>query len=204
VSFFADLPDSPHPPRHREPAWAAPPANELPVPVALELVAGRSAEAVVTLGPLQVYSIGFELVLTVRVRTPPERFFDPLHLHPHARKEDVLRFGLACADGLRAEVGRPVPRREPPERTLTPRGGGGGDNRWDLRVWSWPLPPPGPVDVHCLWPRFGIDETRTSFDAQPLLEAAARVERLWPEEGPGSRPEGAAYQSSHHLIRGDG
>lgn len=202
MGFFDELPDPPpRPARHRQPDWLAPPEGELPVPVALELLVGRSDGAAVLVGPLRVYSTGFELDLTVLVRSPTEHFFDPLHLH-HERKEDVLRFGLAFADGSRGEVVRHGSHPDPPERSLMSRGGYGGDNRWGMRLWSWPLPPPGPVEVVCLWPRFGIPETRASFDAQPVLDAAARVERLWPD--PDDVGPGATWVRSHHLIRGDG
>src|SRR5579884_2880837 len=99
MPFFDELPDPPPRQLHRQPAWLAPPAGELPVPLPLELVAGRSDDAAVLVGPLRVYSTGFELELTVLAREWQEPFFDPLHLHHHSRKENVLRFGLAFADG---------------------------------------------------------------------------------------------------------
>jgi len=183
MGFFEELPDPPlRRQRAREPAWNAPPGGEMPVPVALELVVGRSDDAAVLVGPLRVYSTGFELALTVLVREWQEPFFYPLNRHHQARKEDVLRFALAFADGTRGEVEDHQRSGGSPERTLTSRGGTSGEGRWDLRLWSWPLPPPGQIEAVCLWPGFSIPETRASFDAQPVLDAAARVERLWPDD----------------------
>jgi hypothetical protein len=184
VGFFEELPDPPAPPRQRQPDWIGPPGNEAPVAVPLQLVAGRNDQAAVILGGARVYSTGIELQVTMLVRNESDWFFDPLHLHhPRQSKSHVLRLAVVCSDGSQAEAVRSFPHPGGTEtgRVLSPTGGGGGQGRWSHGLWLWPLPTPGTVEVVCAWPAFGIEETRTSFDAGPLLEAAARVEVLWPE-----------------------
>lgn len=184
MSFFEELPDPPPMLQQRQPAWIGPPGNELPVSVPLELLVGRSERAAVLLGSVRAYSTGVELEVTMLVREQPvQMFFNPLHLHPGQDKATILRFAIVCADGSRAESERGFPGdpEAEPARVLTPTGGGGGGGRWQHGLWLWPLPPPGPIEAVCAWPALGIPETRARFDAGPILEAAGKVERLWPE-----------------------
>jgi hypothetical protein len=64
------------------------------------------------------------------------------------------------------------------------RGGGGGDRRFDMRFWLWPLPPPGPLAFVVEWPAEGVELTRRAIDVAELLEAATRAEELWPGGSP--------------------
>jgi hypothetical protein len=50
---------------------------------------------------------------------------------------------------------------------------------WSRDVWLWPLPPPGPLMLMCAWPDRDVDETATTVDSAPLLEAAAEARPLW-------------------------
>jgi hypothetical protein len=188
VSFFEPLPSQQPPPRRpRQPPWTGPPSNEVPVGVPGGLLLARSEAAAVSAGSFRVYSTGFELTVTALVR-PGEGA--PPHVQAHRQQgvpiDEVLRLGIRCADGSAAEVDRGYGRRERPdgrpERVLWSRGGGGSDARWSFQYWSWPLPPPGPIELLCLWPRVGIAESSGTLDAAPILEAAARVEPLWPEQ----------------------
>lgn len=184
MSFFQELPELPPPPRaSRNPSMGSSRA-ELPVGVPLSLLVARSERAAVTLGPIQVFSDGFEVAanLVVRVREEERlRVFDPFGRHHGQAAGQIVRLAFVFADGTSAEAVRAFDNEG--GRTLVPQGGGGGEGRWSTTFWSWPLPPPGSVEVVCAWPAHGIAETRASFDAGPILEAAARVERLWPEPG---------------------
>jgi hypothetical protein len=53
---------------------------------------------------------------------------------------------------------------------------------WEVDVWVWGLPPPGPLAFVCEWPARGIPETRVEIDAGLVLEAAARAVAIWPEQ----------------------
>jgi hypothetical protein len=200
VAFFEELPDPPAPERQPQPAWIGPPGNEAPAAVPLQLVVGRSERAAVLLGGARVYSSGVELEVTMLHRGEPPWHYDPLHLHPGQAKEALLRLAVVCADGSRAEVGQPGFHGGDEERVLTSNGGGGGQGRFTYRLWLWPLPPPGSVEVVCAWPAYAVEETHTSFDAGPMLEAAAQVEVLWPEN---DEPSGGGSITVHHITPSD-
>jgi hypothetical protein len=51
-------------------------------------------------------------------------------------------------------------------------------------VWLWGLPPPGPLTFACHWPTEQLPPSQAELDAGLVLEAAARAQTLWPEEGP--------------------
>jgi hypothetical protein len=188
VGFFEELPDPPSPPplMVRDPRMGASHA-QAPVSVPLSLVAARSDRGALVLGPIQVFSDGFEIGANLLVRVEPEEGthpFDPFSRQHGQPKERIVRLAFVFADGSSAEALHAWDGHG--ERALVPQGGSGSPGRWWTSFWSWPLPPPGRVDVVCEWPGYGIPETRTSFDAQPVLDAAAHVEQLWPEPDGGS------------------
>jgi hypothetical protein len=190
VSFFDELPDFPRLERSVRDPSMGPSQAELPVGVPLSLAVARNDRAALILGPIQVYSDGFEIGANLLVRDHDEEhahFFDPFSRHHWQPKDAIVRLAFVFADGTSVEAFRGLDGES--ERTLVPMGGGGGPGRWSTSFWSWPLPPPGKVEVVCTWPVHGIAETRTSFDAQPILDAAARVEQLWPEP-PGDADSG--------------
>jgi hypothetical protein len=57
----------------------------------------------------------------------------------------------------------------------------------------WPLPPSGALTVVTEWPAQGVALTRIALDADPLIEAAAQSEVLWPSGG--STPGGGFVSS---------
>ena len=104
---------------------------------------------------------------------------------------DLLRFGVEFSDGRRATtIGRVRPSLdESPEIVLMQRGGGGSGGNWEFGFWIWPLPPQGLLTFAVEWPAEGVELTTCQIDAAPLLEAAARSEELWEDDGeigPGS------------------
>ena len=80
---------------------------------------------------------------------------------------------------------------------LAPRGGGGGGRRWDVSFWLWPLPAEDPFALVVEWPGRGIALSRHEVAVQPLLDAAARAEELWPNGG--GEPSGG-----HITVVGSG
>lgn len=199
MGFFEELPDLPLPPRCARDPRMGPSNAQLPVGVPLSIAVGRSDRAAVALGPLRVFSDGFMIDVNLLLREQEDAvpFFDPFGRHHGQPKEGVVRLALVFADGTRAEVARPFGRDG--ARSLVPQGGGGGQGRYTTAFWSSPLPPPGEIEVVCMWPAHGIAETHTSFDAQPILDAARRVEQLWPE--PPSGGDGGIWTSQ---ISGSG
>jgi hypothetical protein len=55
---------------------------------------------------------------------------------------------------------------------------------WEVDVWMWGLPPPGPLVFASEWPARGISETRVEIDAGLVLEAAGRAVPIWPDQPP--------------------
>ncbi|WP_328296958.1 hypothetical protein OG389_03465 [Streptomyces sp. NBC_00435] len=64
-------------------------------------------------------------------------------------------------------------------------GSGGPDDGEDVRLslWTWPLPPPGPVTVSCSWPRRGLQDAGVVLDvgADAIRSAALRAQPFWPQ-----------------------
>jgi hypothetical protein len=183
-SFF-DAPPPPEPPQQPpQPEWIGPPTNVLGAAVSLELLLARTDDAAVTLGHVLAYPNGFELRVRIRLRTPPDRH-DPALFHPRAGGPEAFHFGVQFSDGRKA-TNQTFPAFDKPHEppVLTMRGGGGGGQSWDWGFWVWGLPTPGPLTFVCEWPSQGLAETRSGVDAQPILDAAARAEELWPEGEP--------------------
>jgi hypothetical protein len=100
-----------------------------------------------------------------------------------------LRFGVGFADGRKAtnleqrhglDEG---PAPDPPVLRLV-RWEGYDRLAWEVDVWVWGLPAPGPLAFVCEWPARGIPESRVEIDAGLVLEAAARAVPIWPDQTP--------------------
>jgi hypothetical protein len=194
VSFFEPPPPPPEPPEeHRQPAWIAPPENELGVGVPLRRMLFRNDDLVIALLGLVVFSNGLELQVVIRRREIPTEP-DPMQFHMHARRRrgnelapEVFRFGIEYPDGRKAtNVGFPYPfgPDEPAGPVLMERGGGGGGKNWSWNYWLWPLPPPGPLRVVIEWPAEGVQLTDAELDGAVLAAAADDVDVLWPGDEP--------------------
>jgi hypothetical protein len=180
----------------RPPPWLRPPANVVPVDVPLGLVVARTEAAVIAIPAVQVYPIGLNVSLMVRIRDQPDArvgvhhtqyAFDPT-------SDDFVRLGVQFGDGGKAtNLRRPRARSDQPPAgpLLTPCGGSGSAGAWDTYYWLWPLPSPGRLLIVVEWPAQQISETAVEVAADPILEAAGRAVTLWPEEdthnGPAAR-----------------
>lgn len=191
MSFFDDVPaPEPEPPRVHHP-WD-PPEAEFPCVVSSgPLLLGRAERAAVAITVIAVYSAGFEIFLTARVRSGTQDrgiSRDRLPSGPEPRVAPrSFRFGLRLADGTKVIGQHGGPRSagdaEPDGPILRTYMAGGGPRSSFWRWWAWPLPPAGPLEFVGEWPGNGIPETRTTIDAQLILDASGRSLRLWPEEG---------------------
>lgn len=191
TDFFAPPPPREPEPEYRQPEWLGPPENELGVPVALRVVLARTEQVAVALIDVVAFTSGLEFAMEVRLRQLDE-LSDPfgMRLRQSRRSmselpDDVLRFGFELSDGRRVTNLADFPGFEdrPAGPVLMQRGGGGGNRSWSFRYWLWPLPPSGSLTVVTEWPAQGVELTRIELDVDPLLEAAARSEVLWPEGG---------------------
>jgi hypothetical protein len=211
VSFFELPPPPPEPPdEHVQPAWIGPPDNVLGAAFPLVVPLARTADVALQVHTGLAYPSGIEFSLQLVQREwPRDRFRGgPIHDWHRGRREggleaDVLRFGIELADGRKATVFDPHPFSddgEPVGPVLTQRGGGGGERRYDVRFWLWPLPPPAQLSFVVEWPGQGIELTKHAIDTSELLEAAARAEELWPG-GPSASGGGSIWTRQVAVAR---
>jgi hypothetical protein len=195
MSFFEPPPPPPvPPPRPQAPEWVGPPDNVMPASFPLDVVLARTDDLALFVHSGRAYRHGFEFTFALHTRTTHDRRSDPMvgwHAPPGDElSDDVVRFGIAFADGRKATVFERRPWWGDPEHVVTPeivlsqRGGGGGGSSWDFRFWAWPLPPEGPLTFVTEWPSEGIALTKVDFDSAVVREAAARAEELWPTGDP--------------------
>ena len=204
MSFFEPPPPPPEPPEaHVQPVWVGPPDNMFGVPFPLSVVLARTGDVALHVHSGLSYPAGIEFSLQLLQREHPrDHLHGPIHdwhrgRHEGALEPHVLRFGIELADGRKATVFDAFPsglEGEPGGPVLVQRGGGGGDRRYDMRFWLWPLPPPGALAFVAEWPAQGVALTRESVDTKPILEAAARVEELWSDGSPSGGSGGFTTQ----------
>jgi hypothetical protein len=161
------------------------------------LLLARTDTVVVAAGRIAVYPEGFEFTVWVVGRPGEELAHFDLPLawagRPRRAKSgevppEIFRFGIQFSDGSKATtleahryIGRP-PEQPPSGPVLWGRHGGSrGANSSEQVYWVWPLPPEGPLAFVCEWPANNIPLTRVEIDAGVILQAATRVEELWPE-----------------------
>lgn len=196
IQQFSFSRDEGEPPEeHAQPAWVGPPEGELGVASPLNLVVGRSEQAVVALTQAASYSNGLLLSFVAQARelesrTARDLFHDQ---HPQDPREDdlpdgFLRLGVELPGGAKASNlgGRRamLGEAEPEGPVFLQRGGRGGHGHrtrvsMDHDYWLWPLPQPGPIRVSCEWPIVGIGFSTVELDGAPLVAAAERVVPLW-------------------------
>lgn len=161
--------------------------NELPVTVTLDLLLARTDEVAVLLSAAHVYRQCVSLELQVRTRRVTGRHGLGANLHGHGPAGPTILLGVEFADGRRASTAEGGPGRRPwdvadDEVLLSPGGGSSGLRTADLRVVLSPIPPPGPLTFVLAWAVQGIADSRVVSAADPLREAATRVQELWPWE----------------------
>jgi hypothetical protein len=178
--------------RRATPAWLEPPAGVLPGQSDQQVVVFRTDRAILVIRRFDVYPVGIEFTIDLRVRRTSEELSDiPWELQwrsirqqpkGDALPEEFLRIGFAFADGTSwTNFGRDVRRfdEEPTGPVVIGRGGGGDSDRWTMRYWMWPLPPAGDVVVYAEWPLFGIDEVSAVIDATALRRDAEDAQLIW-------------------------
>jgi hypothetical protein len=164
--------------------WHAP-ESEIPAIVPIDTLRfAPSEQAAIAIVGISAYSQGIEIFVAQRIRPGVPGFDEgPVPGAPARPRAEPQAFeiSLRLADGREVISGRSSGDAKPAGPILQPRGGGGTAHSLLRRWWAWPLPPPGPLEFVCWWPLYGITETRTSIDAQLILDAAQRSIKLWPE-----------------------
>ena len=205
MSFFEPPPPPPEPPRRSpHPEWAGPPDNVRPAPFELAETLVRTGNVFIHVFAGLAYPKGFEFSLQLLRREARHAHDDnPMHYwhgrHGGELTPQMLRFGIQDAEGGKATIfGRHYPPRDgPPDGPiLRPGGSSGSPNRYDTSFWVWPIPPAGLFAFVVEWPAEGIELTRVEIDSEPIREAAARAEMLWPDP-----PSAGAWTSSIGHMR---
>jgi hypothetical protein len=212
---FFEPPPPPEPEPEPEspptPPWFGAPRGMLPGVVALDLVVARNDQVAVCVARLAGYPTGFEFEL--RTIGAPGRIdpdLDPLLFGPHRHRarraaqsvlDDMLRFGVQFSDGRKATNTGGFYHQDdpPPGPVMHSGGGGGGGGDWHQDNRVWPLPPPGPLRFVCEWPAVGIPVSRAEIDAELVVDAASRAQRLFPDSG--EPPAGGSGWTSYAPLQ---
>ena len=201
VGFFE--PPRPRPePRPPQPHWIGPPDNVVGAVVAVNAVVTRSGRAAIALGALAAFPNGFEFEFDVRLRdrelsqsihgAPPWLYGRLPGQQSAELPDELLRYGVEFSDGSKATslehppFVSPGEEPDPASPVLVPRGGGGGEARWEQRCWVWPLPPAGRLAFVWEWPLADIPLTHFELDASVVREASERAVVLWDDGAPDS------------------
>jgi hypothetical protein len=165
------------------------PENEIPVPIPVNPVLGRTEDACIAVVGVQAYSTGvaFRLAVRMRTRAPSveglSRVLTGYH-DPGDDPEARLLLGVEFSDGRRAtNMGGGPPPEELPDLTapvLSPCGGGGGDRAHDLDYFLSPLPSEGDLLLVCACAPLKIPESRVVIDGGAIARAGAAAIELWP------------------------
>ncbi|MEH0108497.1 hypothetical protein V6N00_02050 [Tersicoccus sp. MR15.9] len=182
-------------PDPQQPAWWGPPDDEIPMTWASPAMLGVTDHVAVALIGAEVFSDGVILRIERRLRrlTMPRqtwsRHREVFLGHDAEDAPGRLRYGLVLDDGRNVfdsgpAAGSADPFLTPSSSVLTRQGGGGsGDDRsfsTTDRLWLWPLPPAGPLDLVFQWPDLGLDESHTALDGSAIVALSSRAVALWP------------------------
>jgi hypothetical protein len=180
VGFFDDIPlPEPSPEEDLEepdqPEWTGPPSLQFGVSVALDRVILHNDDVAVAATRFAAYRNGVAFTLQVRRRRWQVERGDPFE------GEDRLRFGVQLSDGRKTSTDANWwDDPEDGDIRLMQGGGAFGGPEIAQDMWLWPLPPPGPLLLACVWPAGNVPEAVVELDASPLVEAAGRAVDLWP------------------------
>ncbi|MGV8911451.1 MAG: hypothetical protein ACOH14_02455 [Rhodoglobus sp.] len=197
-SFFPEKAPQPEPEHQQTPPWFQPPEDEYPVRVLLREFMARTESTSLAVSHVDVYSVGIAVKINWELRRREESAVEWQlatgmgHFSRGAGDENSeRRFGLGLADGTVVTTvdgfdGHRNYGDQPEGWSLMDQGGGGGggESRFSgsSRLWLWPLPPPGPIDLVAEWKARAIPESKLVLDGAALLSAVADVRPLWSGE----------------------
>jgi hypothetical protein len=175
--------------------WMGPARGELPSVVPVELVMADTREVVVYLDGFSVYGAGFEFEIRV-VAENKESKLDPFGFDHRLKMQqtgeispELLRLGFQFSDGSKVTNTGAWARAEsegfrgrPEAPLMDETRGGWSEGTWSQGYWVWPLPQGDSLDLVCEWPSGDIPLTRTTLEAAPLREAAARARRPFSDD----------------------
>lgn len=200
MTFFPEVAPSDDDPseHHMTPEWVAPPVDWLPSRIGVSTVMATTDDVAVTITGLSVYASGLQIDLQWLLRnrrqdrrdwaTLMDRFGGGRWGHGAVDPARSIRFGVVLDDGTKvvADVGDAFPddpTKAPTEPALTlAEQGGSGDESYfttSARLWLWPVPPDGRLELVLSWPEFDIPETRHTFEDHAYSVAARQAQSIW-------------------------
>lgn len=172
----------------REPwhPWTMPGDNVLGGRVFASVILTHTVDdIVVVLDDVVAYPYGFSFTLQCRRKLGRryDDWWESMADEGRRLEDDGLSLTIEFADGSTVAAS-PAPawlESAPPAGAFAARTGGLADP-WSLtiRYWVWPLPPSGPITVHCEWPRAGILPSSGTIEGEAIRLAAERALTLWP------------------------
>jgi hypothetical protein len=188
MSFFEPRepqpPVDPSPQPYVPPIWTGPSQLVLGGVAPIEALLVTTDSVAITLDNFRCYPNGFSVNLGFQLRPTAENVEDRMLGRRHGGS--LPRIGLEFADGRKTGHHGggffDVPKDGdgiPTEPVIHMLGGGGGGDRWDQRLWVWPLPPRGPLTVYFEWSERGILESKQVVDGDLIVDAAERSIQLW-------------------------
>lgn len=159
-----------------------PPLNEVGVRVPLDGVINRCADVVVWITQTVVYTTGVEMTVEVRIRKDAMTFDGGLWFGRDGHRSSVvpLLVGFEWADGTTSSN---LPSPELNAGGLGRFRGTAGAHDASFAFGLDHLPPRGESVLVTAAPFLGLSERKITFDAGIILDAASRVEVLWPDDG---------------------
>jgi hypothetical protein len=166
--------------------WSGPPDDVTGVDMSPWLQGCRSLNATISVEEVRAFPTGVGFVLSVTATAddrPVEEFYgDGLKRSASGNRppDSLLRFGVRLSDGTTATtLENPVGRSSEPSGPVLvmlndPVYSVAKDmNAMGMRarLWLWPLPPPGKLDLLVEWPLFGLDISTLAFDGTALRKA---------------------------------
>ncbi|MFF2143591.1 hypothetical protein [Kitasatospora sp. NPDC058190] len=150
---------------------AHPPVDELGTLLEADVLLARSARGAVLLTGLRVYSTGLRVGLAFLRRDVEAEDWSQTAT---GATDGGPRIGLAHGSEA-AVMTAPIEPQLATPPLWTPVHAGGGDRRYDVELWTAPLPE-RELHVHCRWPDHDIQQTSNRF-------ACPRVTRrgVWDE-----------------------
>jgi hypothetical protein len=181
--FFPPLPPAPKPRPTQQPEWWGPPSGALGRAVPIDdVLLARSADVALVLSSIRAFSTGFSFQLHAVAR-PGAELPEPLWSDREMRNADperMLRLGIEFSDGRRGIDEPGWVRQDRPRSVVLRRGGGRGNGgAYETDYWVWPLPPRGPLIFVCRWRAHDLALSRHTLSADPIVDAAAQVRRIW-------------------------
>lgn len=167
------------------PEWQAPP-RMIGGHVAGPAVIGRTDGLVVLVRQVLAYPAGLEIEVEAHARGassphggPPS---DPTGLTGPAQPTFRLRLGDGSVVVQDEEAGLRDGRGPVMVVSGYAADRGGPEDGEDVRLtlWTWPLPPPGPLTLSCAWPERGLRDAAWVLDGAAVRAAALLARPFWP------------------------